>query len=75
MAGQFAVAAGDRFYRLKVGHGETYRRLAADHLLLDHLLRKIADDPAIRFADLVSDAAWHPSWKPVPRPVLVHHVF
>lgn len=75
IAGQFAVVAGDRYHVIKIGYDESYRHVAPGNLLLDQLLQELADEPAIRFVDLISDANWHPSWKPVPRQVLVHHVF
>jgi CelD/BcsL family acetyltransferase involved in cellulose biosynthesis len=75
MAGQFGIVAGDRYYLLKIGYDQSYRHEAPGNLLLERLLQTVAGDPAIRYVDLVSDAAWHQSWKPVQRQVLVHHVF
>lgn len=75
MAGQLGVVAGERYYLLKIGYDESYRHEAPGNLLIERLLQTIAGDPAIRYLDLVSDAAWHQSWKPVQRQVLVHHVF
>jgi CelD/BcsL family acetyltransferase involved in cellulose biosynthesis len=75
MAGQFGIVAGERYYLLKIGYDESYRHEAPGNLLLERLLQTVAGDPAIRYVDLVSDAAWHQSWKPVQRRVLVHHVF
>jgi CelD/BcsL family acetyltransferase involved in cellulose biosynthesis len=75
MAGQFGVMAGERYFLLKIGYDESYRQEAPGNLLLERLLQEIAGDAAIRYVDLVSDAAWHQSWKPVQRQVLVHRVF
>jgi CelD/BcsL family acetyltransferase involved in cellulose biosynthesis len=75
MAGQFGIVAGDRYYLLKIGYDESYRHEAPGNLLLERLLQSLARDPVIRYVDLVSDAAWHQSWKPVQRQVQVHQVF
>jgi CelD/BcsL family acetyltransferase involved in cellulose biosynthesis len=75
MAGQFGIVAGERYFLLKIGYDESYKHEAPGNLLLERLLQTVAGEPAIRYVDLVSDAAWHQSWKPVQRRVLVHHVF
>jgi CelD/BcsL family acetyltransferase involved in cellulose biosynthesis len=75
IAGQFGIVAGERYYLLKIGYDESYRHEAPGNLLLERLVQEVAVDPAIRYIDLVSDASWHQSWKPVQRDVLVHHVF
>jgi CelD/BcsL family acetyltransferase involved in cellulose biosynthesis len=75
MAGQFGIVAGERYFLLKIGYDETYRGEAPGNLLLERLLQEVADDPAIRYVDLVSAATWHQSWKPVQRQVLMHRLF
>lgn len=75
MAGQFGIVAGDRYYLLKIGYDEAYKHEAPGNMLLERLLGQVAAEPEIRYLDLISDAAWHRSWRPVQRPVSIHYVF
>ena len=75
MAGQFGIVAGERYYLLKIGYDESYKQEAPGNMLLERLLQEVTAEPEIRYLDLVSDAAWHQSWKPVKRQVFVHYVF
>jgi CelD/BcsL family acetyltransferase involved in cellulose biosynthesis len=75
IGGQFYAVVGERYYQLKIGYDEAYHQEAPGHLLLDRALQEAAHDPAIRYVDLVSDAAWHQSWRPIRRRVLAHYVF
>lgn len=75
MAGQFGIVAGERYYLLKIGYDESYKQEAPGNMLLERLLGEMAAEPEIHYLDLVSDAAWHRSWKPLQRQVFVHYVF
>lgn len=75
MAGQLGVVSGDRYYLLKIGYDESYKREAPGNMLLERLLEAAGDEPGVRYVDLVTDTSWHESWKPVRRQVLTHLVF
>ncbi len=75
IASQFAIIGGDRCYLLKIGYDEAHAPLAPGNLLLERLLKKYEGDPVIRYVDLVSDAAWHSSWKPEVRQLRRHLLF
>jgi CelD/BcsL family acetyltransferase involved in cellulose biosynthesis len=75
IAGQFGIVLGERYYLLKIGYDESYRQEAPGNMLLERLLQEAASDPAIRHVDLISDAAWHDSWKATRYRVLVHNIF
>jgi CelD/BcsL family acetyltransferase involved in cellulose biosynthesis len=72
IAAQFAIVGGDRYFLLKIGYDESQAALAPGNLLLEWLLKKYDGHPVLRHIDLVSDAAWHGSWKPEARSLQRH---
>ncbi len=75
IAAQFAVVVGRRCYLLKIGYDEGQAALAPGNMLLERLLQRYERDAAVSHVDLVTDAAWHESWKPESRLVYQHHLF
>jgi CelD/BcsL family acetyltransferase involved in cellulose biosynthesis len=75
IAAQLAVVVGRRYHLLKIGYDEAYGQLAPGNMLLERLLRRHENDRRISCVDLVSDAAWHDSWKPEMRPAERHLLF
>jgi hypothetical protein len=74
-AAQFAIVSGQRCYLLKIAYDEAHASVAPGNLLLERVLQKYESHPAIKHVDLVSNAAWHTSWKPVVRDVHTHLLF
>ena len=64
IAGQFALIVGDTTYLLKIGYDEEYAELAPGNLLLARTLDRLSTEESIRHVSLVTDAAWHRSWRP-----------
>ena len=64
IAGQFALIVGDTTYLLKIGYDEEYAELAPGNTLLAHTLDRLSVEEDIRHVNLITDAAWHKSWRP-----------
>jgi CelD/BcsL family acetyltransferase involved in cellulose biosynthesis len=64
IAGQFCLVTGDTLYILKIGYDEAYAHVAPGNMLLEHTMRRCAEAGVIKYVNLVTDAAWHASWKP-----------
>jgi CelD/BcsL family acetyltransferase involved in cellulose biosynthesis len=63
-AGQFGLIAGQTMYLLKIGYSEHFARCAPGNSLLAHTLDRLNAEGEIKAVDLVTDAAWHRSWRP-----------
>lgn len=74
MAGLLSVAVGDRLYAFKIGYDESYKREAPGTMLLERVLQSLAEEPGIRYLDLISNQPWHREWRPVQRRVLMHYL-
>jgi CelD/BcsL family acetyltransferase involved in cellulose biosynthesis len=68
ISAQFCIAVRDVYYVLKIGYDERHAPLAPGNMLLEHLLARLREDGRMREVNLVSDAAWHASWRPVRTP-------
>ena len=75
VAAQFSVVAGQRCYLLKIGYDESHAQLAPGNMLLERLLKRYEGDRVVKHIDLVTDAAWHDSWKPQTRSAHRHYLF
>jgi CelD/BcsL family acetyltransferase involved in cellulose biosynthesis len=75
VAAQLAVVSGRRCYLLKIGYDEAHAALAPGNMLLERLLKRYESHPVVKWVDLVSDAAWHESWKPETRAAFNHLLF
>ena len=75
IAGHFGILLDDRYYLLKIGYDETYRQEGPGNLLLENLLKRLAEDSSVKYVDLITDTPWHQSWKPLHRSVQVRYVF
>jgi hypothetical protein len=64
IAVQFCVTIGDVWYLLKIGYDEQYAKYSPGSLLQEDVLIRLCADPAIRLANLASDASWHLNWNP-----------
>ena len=49
---------------LKIGYDEDYARVSPGQLLFEYVLKESCADPAIKRANLVSNAAWSRVWRP-----------
>jgi CelD/BcsL family acetyltransferase involved in cellulose biosynthesis len=75
IAAQFAIVCGRRCYLLKIGYDESRAALAPGNMLLERLLKRYEGHAEIKHVDLVSDAAWHDSWRPETRSAFRHFLF
>jgi CelD/BcsL family acetyltransferase involved in cellulose biosynthesis len=64
VAGQFCLQIGKTLYILKVGFSEVHSKFAPGLLLLEQLLHKVCDDPAIDILHLVNEPPWAACFKP-----------
>lgn len=69
LAGQFCLVRSGTTHVLKIGYDERYARTAPGNVLMDWLVQRCAADASTCSVDLVTDAAWHASWKPEQEPV------
>ncbi len=65
IAGQFALIVGQTMYILKIGYDEQYAECAPGNLLLSHVLDRLSTEDGVRHVNLITDAAWHTSWRPL----------
>jgi len=63
-AGQFGLIAGRTMYLLKIGYAENFSNCAPGNSLLAHTLDRLNTEGEITDVNLVTDAAWHKSWRP-----------
>jgi CelD/BcsL family acetyltransferase involved in cellulose biosynthesis len=68
ISAQFCIAVRDIYYVLKIGYDEKHAVLAPGNMLLEHLLARLRSEGRMRVVNLVSDADWHTSWRPVRTP-------
>ena len=68
IAAQFCIAVRDVYYVLKIGYDEKHAALAPGNMLLENLLARLRSEGRMRAVNLVSDADWHTSWRPVRTP-------
>jgi hypothetical protein len=68
-AGQFGLIVGNAMHLLKIGYAEDFAELAPGNLLLANTLDRLSKDSRISEVDLVTDAAWHRSWRPAQQRV------
>lgn len=64
IAAQFCLQTGGTFYMLKIGYDEAYSHCAPGKVLVDELLRRCMQDPAVDAVNYVTDTAWHADWMP-----------
>jgi len=74
MAGQLALVVGDRLYSFKIGYDESYKREAPGTLLQERVLQELAEDPHIRYMDLISNQKAQQHWRPLHRRVFMHYL-
>lgn len=70
IAAVFCVMDADTLHLLKIAYDEDWGRYSPGTLLLERVLRECAESGRVRTISLVTDAAWHREWKPLPTPVL-----
>ncbi len=75
LAAQFAITSGNRLYVLKIGYDEAYKAQAPGNMLLERVLQAHHERAHVGYIDLVSDAAWHRSWKPLQRHAHTYYLF
>jgi hypothetical protein len=63
-AGQFGLIVGRTMYLLKIGYAENFAAFAPGNSLLAHTLDRLNAEGEITDVNLVSDTAWHRSWRP-----------
>jgi hypothetical protein len=75
IAAQYAVAAGDTYYLLKIGYDPQYKAQSPGALLLDHTLEACSGHPVIRRISFVTGAKWNDDWAPRKSAVFNHYVY
>ncbi len=75
VAGQFCLVVGETSYMLKIGYDESYAQFAPGNMLLEHTLRRYMEEGVVKYVNLVTDAEWHASWRPLSAAVLDVRVF
>jgi hypothetical protein len=68
-AGQFGLIVGQTMYLLKIGYAEGFAQFAPGSVLMAHTLNRLNDDSEISDVNLVSDAGWHTSWRPIQQQI------
>ena len=68
-AGQFGLITGQTMHLLKIGFAEGFAQCAPGSVLMANTLNRLSNDSEISDVNLVSDAAWHTSWRPIQQPV------
>lgn len=68
-AGQFALIVGNTMFLLKIGFNEEFSGLAPGNLLLAETLHRANKEGEIEVVNLITDAGWHASWRPIDHTV------
>ncbi len=66
---QFGLITGQTMHLLKIGYAEGFAQCAPGSVLMANTLNRLSNDSEISDVNLVSDAAWHKSWRPIQQPV------
>jgi hypothetical protein len=66
---QFGLIAGQTMHLLKIGYAEGFAQCAPGSVLMANTLNRLSVDSEISDVNLVSDAGWHTSWRPIQQPV------
>lgn len=73
LAMNLAVKLGRTLNEVKICYDEDYRRCMPGGMLLEDVLRRACESPSIDRVDLLTDMAWHETWKPEKREY--HHLY
>lgn len=73
LASVLCLVVGSEFEIARIAYDERYSRCAPGQLLVEKVLQRCCENPAIERVNLASDAAWHRDWH--PEPIRSHSVY